>query len=332
MIDLGDGLYVVPGYANAGLIRGRGGGGRGGAGSDGVATGEAACVIDARLFPESARELARLVHEACGGAPRFLVNTHFHGDHSAGSAAFLPQATVVAHDRTRQLLARYGAAHYHYLENFFGRPVSAAPTLPAVAFRHALQLHLGPRTVELRHLGCAHTAGDAVALCRDAGVVFAGDLVSDGVFPYLEDASCEGWIDALGELLRLDADRYVPGHGPVVGRDAVAKFRDALSGLRDEVAAALVAGRTIDEAQAAVAVPAFSGWALHDEWRPHAIKRVYRELKGLLRKSSPHPVPPALLRLAQGDRGEGDGDDRGEGGRNEGGRNEGGRNEGGPAE
>lgn len=113
-------------------------------------------------------------------------------------------------------------------------------------------LEVGGRELRVLDLGPSHSPADAVVHVPDAGVVFAADLLFIGVTPIMWHGPVETWLHALDALLALEADTYVPGHGPPCGREEIERLADYWRWLRDGVAEQRAAGRSIGEAARAL--------------------------------------------------------------------------------
>ncbi len=200
--------------------------------------------------------LAALGHAGLGYAPlRFVINTHWHGDHTGGNEAFGKQGSVIiAHANVRKRMSS---------EQFIGafdRKVEASPSKawPVVTFTESIALHLNGDDVEVVHVANAHTEGDALVKFRSANVLHMGDTWFNGGYPFIDlssGGSINGYIAALERGLALsDAQTMiVPGHGPLSDRAALQSYRDLLKGARDRIAAAKASGKT--KAQAIAAKP-----------------------------------------------------------------------------
>ncbi|WP_415977224.1 MBL fold metallo-hydrolase [Rhodococcus sp. 077-4] len=163
---------------------------------------------------------------------RFALNTHQHGDHTYGNSQ-LPESTVIIGQRHM----RAGLATDTVICGCppFWEPVpqwgDVSLRLPSVSFDRSMELHLGDRIVELHHPGyTAHTTGDAVAWLPAERVLFAGDLVFNGVTPLAFMGSLTGALQSLDWLREFDAEIIVPGHGPVIERSGI---DDALEAIAD---------------------------------------------------------------------------------------------------
>ncbi len=202
--------YVQPGGGwcvnNAGLVR-----------------GDATTVlVDTAATQERSARLRDAVLAVAGRPPGLLVNTHHHGDHVFGNAAFLPEATVVAHAELPAELAAAGTGlRALWPDVSWGETPLVAPHL---TFRDRITLHPGGSDtgeVELLHVGPAHTTNDVVAWLPGPRVLFAGDVVMSGVAPYCLMGSVTGSLRALRRLRALDPAVVVPGHGPVGGPELI---------------------------------------------------------------------------------------------------------------
>ncbi|GAA4673145.1 MBL fold metallo-hydrolase [Pseudonocardia yuanmonensis] len=183
---------------------------------------ERALVIDTRGDHVQGGELAAAVR-AVTALPVTVVLTHAHFDHCFGTAAFLP-APVLAHPGCRAALERTGAAQRdHWVAHYrahgdTGTAAALAATEPVPPDPAPATLDLGGREVALVAPGPGHTDHDLAVHVRDAGVLFAGDLLESGAPPDYEDAHPLGWADAVAALLALGAAVHVPGHGDPMTR------------------------------------------------------------------------------------------------------------------
>jgi cyclase len=256
--------------------------GAGGGTNAGVIIGDrGVAVVDALLTPTAGRNLRERIRAVTSLPVRFLVNTHYHGDHTFGNQAFAPEAVVIGHRRAREGLLRLGAEQL----DFFRRrqPLLAAEfdrvrlTPPDLTIDQGCTLHLGGLEVELRYVGPAHTDGDLVVWVPGEGVLFTGDLVFNGWFPTASEADIDGWVRALAELGRYSARIVVPGHGPPGGPEVMATLQEYFETVRAGVAAARARGLSAEEAIAAVGVGGLGEWQGRDR---HAglVRRLWAEL------------------------------------------------------
>ncbi len=237
----------------------------------GVVVGERGCVvIDTRIHEAQADELRSALRSLTSSPLRWVVNTHWHWDHSFGNARFT-EAPIVAHRAARDRLEEDGEEAKRSSGAWLGdddrRQVEAvAITLPDVVFEDHLELDLGDRRIRLDHLGRGHTDNDIVIRVDD--IVFAGDLIEESAPPIFYDGWPLEWADTLD---RMAADEFriaVPGHGDVMGPDAV-------RAQRKDIAAIVALARTIHDAGGSAADVADTG---HPWPRQSVIAAVERAL------------------------------------------------------
>jgi cyclase len=225
--------------------------GRGG--NIGLAVGpEAVFVVDDQFAPLTPKLLAAI--RAITDRPvRFVLNTHWHFDHTGGNENMgKAGALVVAHDNVRRRMSTG-----QFIEFIKRQEPAAAPgALPIVTFNDAVTFHINGDEVAVFHLPHAHTDGDAVVHFRRANVVHMGDVYVTGSFPFVDlssGGSVSGIIRGVERVLALidDATKVIPGHGPMSNKVALRAYRDMLVTVRDRVHAEVAKGRTIDQILAA---------------------------------------------------------------------------------
>lgn len=225
---------------------------------------ETVAVVDSLLTPTAARHLQQRIQGLSSRPIGFLINTHYHGDHTFGNQVF-GSAAIVGHARTREGLLRFGAEQ---LKFFRGRqPLLAREfdqvrlTPPNLTVESGCNLFLGDLEVQVRHLGPAHTPGDLVVWVPNEGVLFAGDLIFNGWFPTAAEANIAGWVQCLSALEAFPVRLVVPGHGPIGGREVIRRLREYFEGVQVEVERARAAGLSWDEAVAKIQPgEAFADW------------------------------------------------------------------------
>jgi cyclase len=184
---------------------------------------------------------------------RFVVNTHWHGDHTGGNENFAKAGVVlIAHDNVR---ARMSTEQFLKV---FGEKVPPSPALalPVVTFADAVTLHLNGQEILVRHVPPAHTDGDSLVFFKGANVLHLGDLFFNGLYPFIDldsGGSVEGLIGALGQALDMadDSTKIIPGHGPLTDKATLKTYRDFLVTVRDRVKALIALGKTKEEVLAA---------------------------------------------------------------------------------
>jgi glyoxylase-like metal-dependent hydrolase (beta-lactamase superfamily II) len=184
---------------------------------------------------------------------RFLLNTHWHGDHTGGNENLGKAGVViVAHENVRRRMSVE-----QFLKVFNDKvPASPKAALPIVTFTDAVTFHMNEDRVRCFHVPPAHTDGDTVVHFERADVVHMGDLFFNGMYPFIDvdsGGSFEGVIaaaDKVAAMLGRDT-KIIPGHGPVAGRAALAAYREMLVKVRDRVKPLVAAGKTLEQVKAA---------------------------------------------------------------------------------
>ncbi len=204
----------------------------------GVLGEESVLVVDPLITPALARQVEDALRRRTDVPVRFVVFTHHHTDHTWGASVFASQgATIVAHNACRELMAdQHPALLQSRRTNVDFAPLFAdvIPALPTVTYDATLTLHLGDVDVELWHPGWGHTPGDTFLFVPDWRVAICGDLVFAGYHFNYEQASIPGVRTGLKALEALDADVFVPGHGPSGGPEVLtqqATYHDVVGDL-----------------------------------------------------------------------------------------------------
>ena len=161
---------------------------------------------------------------------KFLLNTHWHPDHTGGNVNMGKTGTVImAHDNVRKRLA---------VDNFiemFGMeaPAMDSAGLPVITFDQSLTLHLNNNEIRISHVNSAHTDGDSIVHFRDANVIHTGDIYFAGMYPFIDTqsgGSTEGVLRALEKIAALsDSDTVIiPGHGPLGDKNSLTAYTDMI--------------------------------------------------------------------------------------------------------
>ena len=255
-------------------------------------------VVDSGAGPNEARVLLASIRTIADQPVRWVVDTHFHFDHVFGNEAF-PDASIIGHEATRELLRRGGGALAGYvaglpaqierarrdsapsaaaLEAYQKELATLVPTGLDLTFSERLTLRPGGREVWLLHLGRGHTAGDVIVYLPQERVVCTGDLFN-GYIGYMGDAYVDEWADTLERLAALDFETVVPGHGtPFKGKDAIAPVQACLRDLWRQAASFKREGVSADEAASRVDLRAHGGRfprLAQVGFEPVAVRRIY---------------------------------------------------------
>jgi cyclase len=228
------------------MVKGQGGNIAVSAGADGV------FIIDDQLQPLTDQLLAA-IRKIDDRPVRFVINTHYHGDHVGGNESLGKTGSVIiAHDNIRRRM------NSDQFNSFFDRTTPAYPpaSLPVVTFNERVTLHLNGESVAVHHVPRGHTDGDSIVHFPASNVLHMGDIFFNGLYPYIDldgGGSIQGMIDAvdLGLSLADQQTRIIPGHGMLSNRTELQAYHDFLVKARDNVQALIDQGLDLEQTVAA---------------------------------------------------------------------------------
>lgn len=187
------------------------------------------------------------------GEIRFLLNTHWHFDHTGGNENLGRGGTViVAHAKVRERMSKEG-----FIEALGYRTEPSPPiALPVVTFTSDLSFHLNGEEIRVFHVQNAHTDGDAIVHFVTSDVIHMGDIFFNGLYPFIDTSSggsIHGVIQAVDRVLTMvkAETKIIPGHGPLATAGELRGYRDMLVKVRNAVATLVEAGKTREETVAA---------------------------------------------------------------------------------
>lgn len=259
------------------MLEGQGGNVTVAAGDDGV------IMVDGQFAPMHDKLKAAIA--AVSPQPvKFLVNTHFHGDHTGGNDAFAGDGvTVVAHINVRNRLAAGTTSNVTGVKT----PPRPAAALPAKTYSEATGplLEVKGRSAQLRHPLNAHTDGDTYVYFADANVLSTGDTVTIGRYPnsdFVNGGNIKGMIAASDAYLALanDTTKIVPGHGPLASKAQLVEYRAMLVTARDRMAKLIAEEKSLDDIYAAKPFADLDAkWAANEQAAKNFMRVVYMSLK-----------------------------------------------------
>ncbi len=192
---------------------------------------------------------------------RFVVNTHWHGDHTGGNENLGEAgALIVAHENVRQ---RMSVDQFIVAFNQ-ASPASPPGALPVITFSDGVTFHWNGDEIQVFHVAAAHTDGDAIIHFERANVVHMGDVFFHGMYPFI-DASSGGTLDgvvaAVDRVLGIANDQtaIIPGHGALATRGDLLAYRDMLVTVREHMRRLIAEGKTKEEIVAAKPTARFDG-------------------------------------------------------------------------
>ncbi|MEM8720122.1 MAG: MBL fold metallo-hydrolase [Cyanobacteria bacterium P01_G01_bin.39] len=235
-------IQTIPVAENVYMLTGEGGNIGVAAGDDGV------LLIDDQYAPLTGK-IKAAVEQISEQPIKFLLNTHWHFDHTGGNENLGNAGVViVAHDQvyTRMSTDQFIEA--------FGRDVPASPpaALPKITFNDTATFHLNGQTILGFHVKSAHTDGDTVIHFPDVDVIHTGDIYFNGLYPFIDTSSggsIEGMIQGVDKILALaGADtKIIPGHGALSNRAELETYQQMLKAVKAKTESAIAQGLTLEE-------------------------------------------------------------------------------------
>ena len=277
-------------------------------------------IFDSHSTPEAGQRLLAQIREITSKPVRYIVNSHYHPDHTHGNQALGPAQQIIAATSARrdvlqkdipsmnfslrmahtqlekmqkELLQSKNVQEQNGLKNkirdrreFVDRMARLKILVPTMTVDDRLDLHDSTLNLELLYLGRGHTDGDLVLFIPKHRIAFTGDLFYNSALPYTQDASLLEWVTTLGELLKLEADIFVPGHGPGGTRDNVKEFKSYLEDLKAMVEPGVARGDTMQQILRDVHLPPrYASFKFQNFFQAN-LQKMYVELKSRL------PSPP----------------------------------------
>lgn len=238
-------------------------------------------LIDTGFSDEIGAHLARHVARLTDKPVKVIINTHHHGDHVFGNAAF-PGALVISSVMARKLLLEGEAEWLAILEGAVGRKfpnTRAVPATQVYADRTRTDITLDGVRLTLWVPEAAHTAGDLLVWLPDDQVLVGGDVLVQQVMPNFRDAQVRLWIDTLAQVQDFPARVIVPGHGPLMDRDDAARMHERMATLYAGIKAGYEAGLSDSEIRQRLDLSAWRPLHRFDEQMGGNISRAYLEIE-----------------------------------------------------
>jgi cyclase len=226
---------------------------------------------------------------------KYLINTHFHGDHTGGNEPFAKDGVAIVAEAN--VKKRLEAGTTNGLTGAKTPPV-APEALPSKTYTGAFKIRLPGRVADLKHIANAHTDGDTYIWFKTANVLSTGDTFTNGRYPNIDFANggnIKGMIAATDAYVKLTnaKTRIVPGHGPIADKAALIEYRNMLVTARDRMAKLVKDGKSEDELVAAKPFTDLDAkWAPTELASKNFIRVVYHSLA-----DKPDAKPPLLKRI-----------------------------------
>ncbi|HKO60801.1 MAG TPA: MBL fold metallo-hydrolase [Pyrinomonadaceae bacterium] len=224
---------------------------QGAGGNIGVSVGPDGILIVDDQYAPLADKIKAALKTLGEGKLKFVLNTHWHGDHTGSNAAFSPEAPVIAHDNVRKRLATVQT------NEFFKTTTPASPkeALPVITFGHSVSIHFNGEEIRAIHFPSGHTDGDSVIYFTNSNVIHMGDHFFTGRFPFVDldsGGNVEGFTKNVGDVIAKlpPGVKIIPGHGPLSTPDDLKLFHRMLLETTDIVRKKMGAGKTLEQIKA----------------------------------------------------------------------------------
>jgi glyoxylase-like metal-dependent hydrolase (beta-lactamase superfamily II) len=226
---------------------------KGEGGNIGIFTGKDGTFLIDDQFAPLTEKIVAAIKSVGGQYPKFLINTHYHGDHTGGNENLGQGGTLIfSHDNVRERL-KSGS----FIQAFkMKRPGVSREGLPVVTFSEDISFHLNDDSVQAIHVPHAHTDGDSFIYFKAANVIHAGDVFFNGFYPFIDvnhGGSLKGMLIAVDKVLSLanDSTKIIAGHGPLGDKEQLISYRQMLGTAYERLRKLKAEGKTAQEAIAA---------------------------------------------------------------------------------
>ena len=242
----------------------------GSGGNIGVSVGPDGILIVDDQFAPLAPKIEAALKQLNPGKLKFVLNTHFHGDHTGGNAHFGQQAHIIAHTNVRKRLG--------------GKPGDSKPELPVITFDDSLSVWFNGEEIKLVHVPPAHTDSDSIVHFTDANVIHFGDTFFSGRFPNIDlggGGDVRGYIRGVADAIqKVPADaKLIPGHGPLSTVKELKEFHEMLIETSGMVQKAIDTGQTLDQIKADGLPEKWKNWAVPTITTDRWLEILYNGLK-----------------------------------------------------
>ena len=221
----------------------------GAGGNIGVLLGNDGVILVDDQFAPLSEKIKKAIASISNKPIRFVINTHFHGDHSDGNKVFGSEGSIiVAHENARKRLS----TDYFYKTYKQEQKAMSIEGLPKITFAQSLNFNMNGETVQVIHIKNAHTDGDAAIYFKEANVLHAGDAFVRYGLPFIDDdggGTIDGMINGAEQMLKMinDETKIIPGHGQISSKKDLQDYKNQLQTIRNRIAEGIKAGKTVDQ-------------------------------------------------------------------------------------
>ncbi len=235
-------------------------------------------MIDDQFAPLS-KKIQAAIKKITDKPVTYLINTHWHGDHTGGNANFQKEgAIIVSHENVRKRMSLDQVVRGEK------RPASPKEALPVITFSEDMQFYMDEEPVLVTHIHNAHTDGDVLVYFVNSNVLHVGDAYFQGKFPYIDidsGGSIDGYIKGIKTVMRIaDAStKIIPGHGNVTTKEELKEYLQMLEDLKTQVFTEIEKGASLEEVKNNAKITenykGYNGWITEDKIK----EAIYKSLK-----------------------------------------------------
>ncbi len=234
-----------------------------------LATNEGLVMVDDKFAP-LAEKIEATMKQIKNVPLKYVINTHYHGDHTGSNAHFAEQAPIFAHHNVRKRVMEDNG--------------KSGADLPVVTYEQGVKIYIGNEEVELIHKGQGHTDGDSIVFFKQANVIHMGDLMFQGRFPYIDlnaGGSVMGYLKHVKQIhASLPKDvLIIPGHGDITDTKGLSDFIDMMEHSVSRVNAALKAGKSEEQILKEGIGEAYKSWSWNFITEEKWLKTLISDLK-----------------------------------------------------
>lgn len=248
-------------------------------GNIGVSVGDDGILIVDDQYAPLADKIRAALKGIADKKLRFILNTHWHGDHTGSNVVFGPEAPIIAHDNVRKRLST------EQRSTVFNRTTPPAPkeALPIITFNQSLTVHFNGEEIRAIHFPHGHTDGDSVIFFTSSNVVHLGDDFFAGRFPFVDmdsGGTVEGLIKNIGEIIeKIPAGaKLIPGHGPISTIEDLKTYHRMLQQTTEIVRQKIAAGKTLEQVKSEGLPAEWQSWGTGFINTERWVETIYRSL------------------------------------------------------
>ncbi len=284
-----------------------------------MVTKEGVLVVDSKTSPALGERLLEKIRSVTDKEIKYLIFTHYHGDHIQGAQVLEPSVTFISHVNTRNNIEKITLPRLEEIrtkllpqqieqikKKIEELKVQKSPELekaeeelrtterrwknmenlkiilPEKTVENKTSIFLGEKEIVLLYLGRGHTNGDLIVYFPSEKIIHMGDLVFNNIIPYIDfqgGSSTENWIKILEEVEKMDLEIVIPGHGEIGDKSILRAQSEYLKTLREEVKKFVEQGISLEETVKRAELPKYKNLDGYSQRLSRNVEAVYRELK-----------------------------------------------------